>query len=69
MLGDVLVNDPVLVHRHAAPLQGLDLINQVLGHLATIMSKDDKEAAVEQVSLRDLKARLQRKPLRPLSFS
>ena len=65
-LGAVLANNPVLVHRHATQLQSIDLVNQVLGHLSRIISAEDKELAVEQVSLRDLRSRLQRRPLAPL---
>lgn len=62
-IGDILASDPVLLHRHSVSLQGLDLTNQVLGHLANVIAAKDKEAAVEQVSLQDLKARLHRRPL------
>ena len=66
-LGAVLANNPLLVHRHATQLQSIDLVNQVLGHLSRIVSAKDKELAVEQVSLRELRSRLQRKPLAPIS--
>ena len=62
-LGGVLASNPLLVNRHATQLQSIDLVNQVLGHLATVIKTDDKEQAVEQVSLRELRSRLQRKPL------
>ncbi len=62
-IGDILASDPVLLHRHAVSLQGLDLTHQVLGHLASVIAAQDKEAAVEQVSLQDLKSRLRRKPI------
>jgi hypothetical protein len=62
-LGDVLVSDPLLVARHAAALQSIDLVNQSLGHLARVVGMRDKEAAVEQISLQELKARLKRKPI------
>jgi len=65
-LGAVLAGNPLLVHRHATQLQSIDLVNQVLGHLSRIVSAKDKELAVEQVSLRELRCRLQRRPLTPL---
>lgn len=62
-LGGVLVGDPILVARHAAALQDIDLIGQTLGHLARIVAAADKPAAAERVTLAELKCRLQRKPL------
>jgi hypothetical protein len=62
-IGDALVSDPILVGRHGVTLQGIDLTNQVLAHLAEVIAAQDKKAAVEQVSMHDLKARLQRRPL------
>lgn len=63
LLGDTLANDVVLVRRYATQLQSIDLINQQLGHLAAVVSAEDKAQAVERVSLEDLKARLKRRPL------
>ena len=62
LLGGVLVTDPVLLHRHAPQLQSIDRINQLLGHLARIICTDQKDLAVDQVTLTDLRARLQRRP-------
>ena len=44
-------------------------VNQVLGHLSRVVSSKDKELAVEQVSLRELRSRLQRKPLASITVS
>lgn len=66
LLGGVLAGNPLLIQRHATELQSIDLINQVLGHISEIISSEDKPLAVEQVTLRELRARLQRKPLPPL---
>ena len=62
-IGDALSDDPILLTRHACALQGLDRVNQILEHLAMVMAKANKEAAVEQISMGDLKARLQRRSL------
>lgn len=67
LLGGTLAADPILLHRHASQLQSIDLIDQLLGHLARVISSANKELAVEQVSLQDLRARLQRKPILPLT--
>lgn len=62
-LGDTLASDPILAHRHGVALQGLDLTNQVLDHLAQVIASDDKEMAADQVGMHDLRSRLQRRPL------
>lgn len=65
-LGDVLAADPILLHRHAAQLQSIDLMQQQLGHLGRVVSARDKAMAVERITLTELKARLKRKALRPI---
>ncbi|HEV2818181.1 MAG TPA: hypothetical protein VGW40_13290 [Allosphingosinicella sp.] len=66
-LGDVLVADPILLHRHATQLQSLDLVQQVLGHLGRVVAARDRAMAVERVTLVELKARLKRKALRSIT--
>ena len=67
LLGDVLVSDPILLYRHAQQLQSLDLIQQVLGHLARVVAARDKTMAVDRITLVELKARLKRKALRSIA--
>lgn len=67
LLGGILANDPILLHRHGRQLQSIDLINQVLGHITRVIAAEDKELTVQQVSMQDLRARLERKPLRPIA--
>ena len=76
-LGGMLAADPILLHRHAAQLQSIDLIKQVLGHLGRIAGAADKAAAVEAVTLRSsrrgssasrsARSRTSLRPPRPLS--
>ena len=65
-LGGVLANDPILLRRHAAELQSIDLMKQSLRHLAQVVSAEDSALATELVTLTELKARLKRKPLKPI---
>lgn len=65
-LGGILANDPILLRRHALELQSIDLIKQSLGHLAQVVAAEDKALAAEQVTLTELKAKLQRKALKPI---
>lgn len=62
-LGGVLSGDPILLHRHAAQLQSIDLINQMLGHLARVIATEERDKAVALITLTELKARLQRRSL------
>jgi hypothetical protein len=67
LIGDLLATDPILLHRHAAQLQSIDLMQQVLGHLGRVVAAQDKQLAVDRVTLSELKGRLQRRPLRPIA--
>jgi hypothetical protein len=66
-LGEVLVSDPILLHRHAQQLQSVDLMQQVLGHLGRVVAARDKTMAVDRITLVALKARLKRKALRSIT--
>lgn len=66
-IGSVLSDDPILLHRHAAQLQSIDLMQQVLGHLGRVIASADKPMAVDRISLTELKARLKRKALRSIA--
>lgn len=63
LLGGALANDPILLHRHAAQIQSIDLIEQLLRHLSDVVGTEDKEQAVALITLSELKSRLQRRPL------
>ncbi|HEX8062910.1 MAG TPA: hypothetical protein VF535_06810 [Allosphingosinicella sp.] len=65
-VGDALVSDPAFLHRHAATLQALDLINQNLRHLAAVVAAADKEAAAGRISLEELRRRLTRTEIRAI---
>lgn len=65
-LGDILASDPILLHRHAPQLQSIDLMQQLLGHLARVVAARDKTMAVDRISLRELSSRLKRRALRPV---
>jgi hypothetical protein len=65
-LGGILANDPILLHRHSYELQSIDMMKQSLRHLAQIVAAQDKALAAGQVTLTELKSRLQRKALTPI---
>jgi hypothetical protein len=62
--GDELSGDPIAVSRHGVALQSLDIVGQMLGHIANVVRSNDQPAAVDAIGMCDLKARLTRS--RPL---
>jgi hypothetical protein len=62
-MGDQLAGDPVILHKHAKSLQNIDLANQILSHLADIVTADDPAARVAEIGMTDLRARLTRRSL------
>lgn len=62
-LGDTLSTDTALLMRHMVEMQSIDIVAQMLGHIATIVRSSDPATAVERIGMGDLKARLTRKPL------
>lgn len=62
-MGDRLASDGVIVARHAATLQGFDLVGQMLGHLAAVVGTADRGEAIGRIGMEDLRARLRRRSL------
>jgi len=63
IMGDDLTGDSAMVVRHARSLQSIDIVGQMLGHLATVIRSCDPDAAIERIGMAELKARMTRKPL------
>jgi len=61
VMGDELSADTLFVGRHLAELQTVDIVGQMLGHIAAVIRSSDPPAAVEQIGMGALKARLMRK--------
>ena len=60
-MGDALVDEPAVLHRHPQTLQGFDLATQILRHLAAVLAADDRAAAIAAIGMADLRARLTRR--------
>ena len=58
---DELSADALVVGRHLAELQSLDIVGQILGHLASVLRSSDMGGAVDRIGMADLKARLMRR--------
>lgn len=59
-LGEELVADPAILHRHGQALQNIDLASQMLGHLIRVIGAQDRAAAIRAIGMDDLRARLTR---------
>ena len=62
-MGDELAADMGVVMRHSVALQSVDIVGQMLGHIANVVRALDPEAAVDRIGMCDLKARLTHKSL------
>jgi hypothetical protein len=60
-LGDDLAADMGVVMRHSVALQAVDIVGQMLGHIANVVRSGEPEASVDRIGMCDLKARLLRK--------
>jgi hypothetical protein len=60
-MGDELSGDLGVVMRHGMALQTVDIVGQMLGHIANVVRSSDPEGAVDRIGMCDLKARLTRK--------
>jgi hypothetical protein len=57
-IADKLSDDRILLARHSAQLQGLQIASEVLDHLSKVLQAPDTRLAAETVSLGALRARL-----------
>ena len=60
-MGDELSSDGLIVGRHLAELQTIDIVGQMLGHIASVVRSSDPPAAVDAIGMGELKARLMRR--------
>lgn len=60
VLGDELSSDGLIVARHMTALQSIDIVGQMMGHIASVVRSSDPPGAVERIGMCELKARLTR---------
>ena len=60
-MGDELTADMGVVMRHGVALQTVDIVGQILGHIADVIRSSDPPGAVDRIGMAELKARLTRK--------
>jgi hypothetical protein len=63
IMGDNLASDGAVVVRHGTSLQSVDIVGQMIGHIANVIRSSDPEGAVELIGMSELKARLQRRSI------
>jgi hypothetical protein len=59
-LGDELIADSAILHRHGQVLQNIDIASQILGHLARVIAASERADAVRAIGMEELRARLTR---------
>ena len=57
-MGDELAMNEDVVAEHGVALQAVDIVGQMLGHIANVVRAADRGAAVERIGMCELKARL-----------
>ena len=57
-MGDELAGSLTVVADHGVALQAVDIVGQMLGHIANVVRADDRRAAVDRIGMGELKAKL-----------
>ena len=57
-MGDELALDHQVVCEHALALQSVDIVGQMIGHIANVVRAEDRSAAVERIGMCELKSKL-----------
>lgn len=58
MMGDELALNKELVAEHGMALQAIDIVGQMLSHIANVVRAEDPEAAIERIGMCELKTKL-----------
>ncbi len=57
-MGDELSASLAVVSDHGVALQSVDIVGQMLGHIANVVRADDRCSAIERIGMGELKAKL-----------
>jgi hypothetical protein len=57
-MGDELALDAQVVTEHGLALQAVDIVGQMIGHIANVVRAEDRVAAVERIGMCELKTKL-----------
>ena len=62
-MGEELASDASVVMRHTAALQSVDIVGQMIGHVANVVRCSTPDEAVERIGMAELKNRLKRRSI------
>ena len=58
MMGDELAMSPEIVAEHGMALQAVDIVGQMLGHIANVVRGEDARQAIDRIGMCELKTKL-----------
>ena len=58
MMGDELAMSAEIVAEHGTALQAVDIVGQMLGHIANVVRADDRNSAIARIGMCELKTKL-----------
>ena len=58
MMGDELALSQEIVAEHGTALQAVDIVGQMLGHIANVVRADDRNSAIARIGMCELKTKL-----------
>jgi hypothetical protein len=58
MMGDELAMSPEIVAEHGTALQAVDIVGQMLGHIANVVRAGDRNSAIARIGMCELKTKL-----------
>ena len=58
MMGDELAMSQEIVAEHGTALQAVDIVGQMLGHIANVVRAEDRHSAIARIGMCELKTKL-----------
>jgi hypothetical protein len=58
MMGDELATNPEIVAEFGMALQAVDIVGQMIGHIANVVRAEDRSQAIDRIGMCELKAKL-----------
>ena len=58
MMGDELAMGPEIVAEYGMALQAVDIVGQMIGHIANVVRSEDRPGAIDKIGMCELKAKL-----------
>ncbi|WP_265561676.1 hypothetical protein [Sphingomicrobium arenosum] len=58
IMGDDLAADLDVITKHCTSLQTIDIVMQILGHIANVVRSTDRKGTVDGIGMHDLKMKL-----------